>query len=194
MSTVIRLISVLLCTMLLYSCADGVNEGVLIVPSSQNGSMVSEAVSMETADSVDMMSESDVISAETAEMAESLESVVEEAAVPDDMDDAIANARLLMEDAQFCALLAQYGAQISDGEPLASVAAVLAYQKLHSETAVPQFPDAADGDLVYWTVGGSVWHVTDACTALAKSKSILSGTESAAQQAGKTRVCKRCGA
>lgn len=190
MKTVVRLIFALLCTMCLCSCANSVNEGVLIVPSSQNGGHVSETESVETADFEETAAETDVIAAETEESAES---AVDEDPVPNDTTDVMEQARLLLEDAQFRTLLAQYDAQISDGEPLTYVAAVLAYQKLHGTAAESQFPDAADGDVVYWTVGGSVWHVTDACTALAKSKSILSGTESAAQQAGKTRVCKRCG-
>lgn len=183
MKTVVRLIFALLCTMCLCSCANSVNEGVLIVPSSHNGGHESETVSVETADFEET----------AAETKESAESAVDEDPVPNDTTDVMEQARLLLEDAQFRTLLAQYDAQISDGEPLAYVAAVLAYQKLHGTAAESQFPDATDGDVVYWTVGGSVWHVTDACTALAKSKSILSGTEAAAQQAGKTRVCKRCG-
>jgi len=186
MNAVIRLIFTLICAISLCSCADSVNEGVLIVPSSQNGGFVSEPVLSETEDSA----ETDVIASEPEA---SLESSAVEDVVPDDTMDVIAQARLLLEDAQFCRLFAQYDEQISAEDPLAAVAAVLAYQKLHGETVTPQSPDALDGDVVYWTGGGSVWHVTKACTALAKSKLILSGSETAAQQAGKTRVCKRCG-
>ena len=49
------------------------------------------------------------------------------------------------------------------------------------------------GQLVYWTPGGSVWHVTDKCSSLSRSKEIVSGSIASAQAAGKDRVCKRCG-
>lgn len=46
---------------------------------------------------------------------------------------------------------------------------------------------------VYWTKGGSVWHVSRGCSALKNSTDILSGTEDEALAAGKSRVCKKCG-
>ena len=46
---------------------------------------------------------------------------------------------------------------------------------------------------VYWVKNGEVWHISEKCPSLSRSKSILSGTVTAAQENGKTRVCKRCG-
>lgn len=43
---------------------------------------------------------------------------------------------------------------------------------------------------VYWTSGGSVYHTTDSCPTLSRSKNIKSGTVS---ESGKSRVCKVCG-
>ena len=48
-------------------------------------------------------------------------------------------------------------------------------------------------DVVYWTEGGSVWHNTKDCSALARSKNIISGSVHDAVRAGKERVCKKCG-
>lgn len=48
-------------------------------------------------------------------------------------------------------------------------------------------------DTVYWVKGGEVWHISEKCPSLSRSKSILSGTVAEAQENGKTRVCKRCG-
>ena len=56
--------------------------------------------------------------------------------------------------------------------------------------------DTAPDDIentVYWVSGGEVWHVTDKCSSLSRSKKILSGTVEDAVLAGKTRVCKKCG-
>ena len=44
-------------------------------------------------------------------------------------------------------------------------------------------------ETVYWTPGGSVWHVDRNCSALARSTDIRSGTIA---QSGKSRACKRC--
>lgn len=52
-------------------------------------------------------------------------------------------------------------------------------------------PGQADGG-VFWVAGGSVWHVTDRCHSLARSREICSGTVEEAQAAGKTRPCKIC--
>ena len=46
---------------------------------------------------------------------------------------------------------------------------------------------------VYWVESGKVWHTTDKCSTLSRSKDIMSGTVDAAKNAGKERVCKRCG-
>lgn len=46
---------------------------------------------------------------------------------------------------------------------------------------------------VYWTPGGSVWHISRSCSALKNSSEVLSGTQDEALAAGKERVCKKCG-
>lgn len=46
---------------------------------------------------------------------------------------------------------------------------------------------------VYWVKNGEVWHISEKCPSLSRSKSILSGTVSEAKENGKARVCKRCG-
>ncbi len=45
---------------------------------------------------------------------------------------------------------------------------------------------------VYWVSGGSVYHSTDRCPALARSTNIKSGTVAQAIAAGKKRPCKDC--
>lgn len=79
------------------------------------------------------------------------------------------------------------------------------YSTFHEETEPyePKQTEASDtskntetDDLtleVYWVSGGEVWHVTDKCSSLSRSKKILSGTVEDAVLAGKTRVCKKCG-
>lgn len=70
-----------------------------------------------------------------------------------------------------------------------------------SEVILPTVPfepettvvEEADSGTVYWTPGGSVWHTTESCSSLSRSKEIISGTEEQAIQAGKERVCKKCG-
>ncbi|MEY8562423.1 CAP domain-containing protein [Eggerthellaceae bacterium 3-80] len=46
-----------------------------------------------------------------------------------------------------------------------------------------------DQSIVYWTPSGSVYHTTDKCPALSRSKTIKSGTIA---QSGKSRACKDC--
>ncbi|MBE6611306.1 MAG: hypothetical protein E7632_02335 [Ruminococcaceae bacterium] len=46
---------------------------------------------------------------------------------------------------------------------------------------------------VYWVPNGEVWHLKSDCSTLSRSKTILSGTIEGAMDAGKDRVCKRCG-
>ncbi len=61
----------------------------------------------------------------------------------------------------------------------------------------PQTPDSesdsAENGEVYWTEGGEVWHLTENCSSLSRSKNILSGSVEAAIDAGKERACMRCG-
>ena len=59
------------------------------------------------------------------------------------------------------------------------------------ETLEPDiFTTVPNGATVYWT---SVWHVSRGCSALKNSTDIISGTQSDAVAAGKSRVCKKCG-
>ena len=53
--------------------------------------------------------------------------------------------------------------------------------------------DDETADTVYWVKSGEVWHITDKCTSLSRSKDIRSGSIRDAMLAGKTRVCKKCG-
>lgn len=174
----------LLVCMLLCSCAESVGDGVLIVPSSRSLYEESSAVTSETADTEDNIPMTEPVSNEEPAVSDTAADVM---TVTDDGFDAAEQARLLFADETFCALLAQFGEQMD--AQTAAAAAVLAYQQMQ-ETAAEQ---PSFEETVFWTVGGSVWHVTAECSALAKSKSILSGSETEAQQAGKTRACKRCG-
>ena len=53
--------------------------------------------------------------------------------------------------------------------------------------------DDTKEETVYWVPNGKVWHTTESCSTLARSSTILSGTIDEAQDAGKTRVCEKCG-
>ncbi len=170
MKYVWRIVVLMLCTLLLCSCADSVEDGVLIVPSSRNLYEETSAVVTESPETEDVVPRTESFTAEVP-MAESVSEQV----------------KLLFGDEMFCDLLAQYAEQMD--AQTAAVAAVLAYQQMQGMTGEAPLSE----DAVFWTVSGSVWHVTAECSALAKSKSVLSGTEAQAIQAGKTRVCKRCG-
>lgn len=58
--------------------------------------------------------------------------------------------------------------------------------------AVSQQPELISAT-VYWVKNGEVWHITDKCSSLSRSKKIFSGQISDAQASGKSRVCKICG-
>ena len=170
MKDVWRIVVLMLCTLLLCSCADSVEDGVLIVPSSRNLYEETSAVVTESPETEVVVPQTESFTAEVP-MAESVSEQV----------------NLLFGDEVFCDLLAQYGEQLD--AQAAAVAAVLAYQQMQGMTGEAPLSE----ETVFWTAGGSVWHVTAECSALAKSKSVLSGTEEQAKQAGKSRVCKRCG-
>ena len=53
-------------------------------------------------------------------------------------------------------------------------------------------PPHGDGT-VYYTVSGSVWHISPDCSSLKRSKKVLSGTVEQAIEDGMERACKRCG-
>ncbi|MBE6629415.1 MAG: hypothetical protein E7624_01025 [Ruminococcaceae bacterium] len=46
--------------------------------------------------------------------------------------------------------------------------------------------------ICYFAAGGSVWHDTPTCSALAQSKEVISATVKEAIAAGKTRACSKC--
>lgn len=45
---------------------------------------------------------------------------------------------------------------------------------------------------VYWVKSGEVWHISEKCRSLARSKTVLSGSVDEAIAAGKSRACKIC--
>ena len=47
-------------------------------------------------------------------------------------------------------------------------------------------------DVVYWTQNGEVWHTEQDCRYL-KNKSVISGSQEDAIDAGKSRLCSSCG-
>lgn len=47
-------------------------------------------------------------------------------------------------------------------------------------------------ETVYWTPGGEVYHKTENCVSLKRSKTIKEGSVSDAKRAGKSRPCKLC--
>ena len=172
--------ALVLCAMLSCSCAQSSDSGVVIVPSSRTETSTDTALA-ETVPA-DTMSSAETADAET-------EMAVTNAATDDGTaagEDILSQAQAMMEDEAFSALLEQYG---GDGESaLGAVAAVLAYQQSQERADA-----AVSEDTVWWTDGGSVWHMTRECSALAKSKSVRSGSAADAEAVGKTRACKRCG-
>jgi len=169
-------------TVLLFSCVNPANEGVLIIPSSANPSspVVTESVPETVAEPLLAETEAPDVTSDAGDTA------------AEEPFDALIMAQKLLGDEDFLALLAQYELTSAD-EKTAIVAALLAYQREQGMVTLPDEMENADDTVVYWTAGGSVWHVTDDCSALSKSKSIVSGVAAEAIKAGKTRVCKRCG-
>ncbi|MBE6659539.1 MAG: hypothetical protein E7604_14000 [Ruminococcaceae bacterium] len=186
-----------LCALRLCSCGQGREDGVLIIPSSRGDDGTATAVSVTAAAVTEQIitPQTEPVTVETAqpEPDEPAEETTfsEPSADPDGM---LAQAEALIGDAEFRTLLAQYGADTESSALVGAVAAMLAYQNLHTADAGIPVPPTDDAEgTVYWTSGGSVWHVTADCSALAKSKSVNSGTEAQAAAAGKSRACKRCG-
>ena len=58
-------------------------------------------------------------------------------------------------------------------------------------TAYGDNPDAPDGDSVYWTAGGSVFHAALSCRHLS-GKKVYYGTVEDAVSEGKLRTCSAC--
>lgn len=50
-----------------------------------------------------------------------------------------------------------------------------------------------DGMTVYYTESGKVWHINADCPSLSRSENVIVGTVDLAKEAGKERVCKKCG-
>ena len=174
--------ALLLSACLLCSCTQSADSGVVIVPSSRTETAEPSADTV--SDTQTEVGETEAAVTETT--AADGETTADAAGTEAEAEDFLALAREMMDDAAFSALLAQYGADSESA--LGAVAAVLAYQR----TQISDGAMVAAGT-VYWTGSGSVWHVTRECSALAKSKSVQSGTAAEAAEQGKTRVCKRCG-
>ena len=84
-------------------------------------------------------------------------------------------------------------------EPSGSVPASTAAAPVPAEAdAVQIAPEASEqsaepqSGAVYWTPGGEKYHSTQDCPSLARSNTILSGSISEAQAAGKSEPCKNC--
>lgn len=84
-------------------------------------------------------------------------------------------------------------------EPSGSVPASTAAAPVPAEAdAVQIAPEAPkqsaepQSGAVYWTPGGEKYHSTQDCPSLARSNTILSGSISEAQAAGKSEPCKNC--
>lgn len=60
------------------------------------------------------------------------------------------------------------------------------------ESVVTPTPAPEQSAIVYWTPGGEKYHSTQDCPSLARSSTILSGSLSDAQAAGKSEPCKNC--
>lgn len=84
-------------------------------------------------------------------------------------------------------------------EPSGSLPASTAAVPVPAEAdAVQIAPEASEqsaepqSGAVYWTPGGEKYHSTQDCPSLARSNTILSGSISEAQAAGKSEPCKNC--
>ena len=192
-NTVIALMLSVLCVLGLCGCADSAGDGVLIVPSSRQ----TEALRAADEDRMEPKTETDAISSEAVLPAETETAEPEyegaEPSVTENADDLLAAAEQMLDTDEFRALLEQYSDSGAADDRIALAAAVLAYQRSRQTASGDAASENTDGAEVYWTDGGTVWHVSAECSALAKSKSVHAGSEDAARQSGKTRLCKRCG-
>lgn len=57
----------------------------------------------------------------------------------------------------------------------------------------PRETDVSGNTVVFWVEGGTVWHESRACSSVAKSDSVSSGSREDALAAGKERACLICG-
>lgn len=186
MKTVVLSALTALCIFLFSACAPAPDDGILIVPGTQAAA----------ADGMTAVTESDAV-LETEPTAVTAAEPASDALLPPDTAEASDAVRQLLAEPSFLALLEQNGVDVlADAKTVAGVAsAVLAYldgRQENDETS-PTGEAAGDAETVWWTQGGSVWHVSADCPALAKSKSVSQGSQTEAAAAGKSRACKRCG-
>lgn len=59
------------------------------------------------------------------------------------------------------------------------------------EVSTEAFQTEEVPSVLYWTEGGEVWHTSPDCRYL-KNKTVLSGTQADALEAGKKRLCSSC--
>lgn len=52
--------------------------------------------------------------------------------------------------------------------------------------------ESTNGEVVYWTKSGSVWHSYSDCGHIKNSNNVISGTVEEARSAGKSNLCKSC--
>lgn len=112
-----------------------------------------------------------------------------------------------VEEAETAQLVSQ-PEEAATPEPVSSEAAVEPSGSLPASTAAAPVPAEAgtvqiapealkqsaepQSGAVYWTPGGEKYHSTQDCPSLARSNTILSGSISEAQAAGKSEPCKNC--
>ncbi len=87
--------------------------------------------------------------------------------------------------------IAEISAEIAAAKE-SSVSSSSATAAKTEKSLVPQ-TDQTGNIIVYWTAGGSVYHIDRSCSSLSNSTAILSGSMKKAEAAGKERACKRCG-
>ena len=158
-------------------------DGILIIPGAAVSDSAASAAVTETQTTPETAAE-----AVTAELSSDLAG---DTGMPELERALAAQVSELLLDEVFLSQLEKYGA---DRESAAAyLAAFLAYQQLREEEGGAAGTAAVGDGTVFWTAGGSVWHTTADCSALANAKDIRSGTEAQALDMGKSRVCKRCG-
>lgn len=58
---------------------------------------------------------------------------------------------------------------------------------------VSEEKESQEGTIVYWVEKGQVWHTSKSCSYISNKDNVISGTQEQALEAGKERVCSRCG-
>ncbi len=146
-----------------------------------------------------------------------------EDAKPPEEDPFLAYARDVAEDPAFSEFLARYGADPAAADAVIAAYLALCATHDTAVAATEESPVPSDGPAaasveptvpgsnplstpestetdiqsreatVYWTDSGAVWHTKSGCSSLSKSKAVHEGTIEEAQEAGKERLCKRCG-